>query len=698
MTTVVRVNPGTELLTMVKELWRRHSSTLGFFPDGAFEDYAINRSIIAATDENGRLLGYTLFRTTHRQKASIAHLCVDPTARGQGVARVLFDAVRGAVGHCSDITVRCRRDFDANSLWPRLGFVPVGEDKGRGKSADVITIWRHEIYRLPLLVAMEQSSDDRMLAVIDANIFFDLDEHINVVPHEESRSLVADWLGEFVELCVTKEIYNEVDRNDDPGQRARQRSRIERFRVLPSDNIRAEQVIADLQRIFPKWKSDSANSDIRQLAHTVAGGATIFATRDGLVRDQADDLYERYGLLIVSPFELVLRFDELRRENEYRPKRFIASGLKHMRPRTGDLLEKIVDMLHVGQPSVEPRRRTLARLRDIAASPEWFDLNCICDNEGATLAAYAIDRRTPGVLQIPLFVVADSALGRTSARHLIEMVIKLGVRERRRLVLVKEVAGGRRIEEALAEGGFSKHGDNWVKIALPIIAAPSELAAEVDKIGEECAEARSLTGQVSRYLRTAESQPPGQLTRLERALWPCKIIGTNLPCYIVPIRPLWAKHLFDAKLAEYDLFGADPKLMMNWENAYYRSAQPAVLTAPSRVLWYVSQEASHPGTMAIRACSYIDEVVVASPKEAFKKFQRLGIYTWAEVFKIANEDLEKKVMVFQFSGTEPLQPVPWAKLQDVLKRDSGKGSQLQSPLQITEACFFRLYKLGQGDT
>ncbi len=698
MTTVVRVNPGTELLTMIKELWRRHSSTLGFFPDGAFEDYAVNRSIIAATDDNGRLLGYTLFRTTHRQKASIAHLCVDPAARGQGVARVLFDAVRRAVGHCSDITVRCRRDFDANSLWPRLGFVPVGEDKGRGKSADVITIWRHELYRLPLLEAMEQRSDDRILVAIDANIFFDLDDHINTVPHEESKALIADWLGEFVELCVTVEIYNEIDRNKDHRQRTRQRSRIEHFRLLPSDNTRAEQVIAELQLLFPKWKSDSGNSDIRQLALTIAGGATIFATRDNLVRDQADELYERYGLLIVSPFELVLRFDELRRENEYRPKRFIASGLKHMRPRTGDLLEKIVDMLHAGQPSVEPRRRTLARLRDIAASPELYDLNCICDSDDATLAAYAIDRRTPGVLQIPLFVVADSALGRTSARHLIGIIIKLGVLEGRRLVLVKEEAGGRRIEEALAEAGFSKHGDTWVKIALPLVGSPTELAAELDKISEERAEARSLAGQVAQHLRAADSESPRQLARLERALWPSKIIGTNLPCYIVPIRPIWAGNLFDAELAEYDLFGADPKLMMNWENAYYRSAQPAILTAPSRVLWYVSQDDDHPGSMAIRACSYIDEVIVASPKEAFKKFQRLGVYTWTEVFKIANKDLEKQLMVFQFSGTERLQPIPWAKLQDVLKRESGKGSQLQSPLQITETCFFTLYKLGRGDT
>ncbi len=183
---------------------------------------------------------------------------------------------------------------------------------------------------------------------------------------------------------------------------------------------------------------------------------------------------------------------------------------------------------------------------------------------------------------------------------------------------------------------------------------------------------------------------------MERALWPAKILDTGLPCFIVPIQPYWAQNLFDVSLAERTLFGADPQLAMNSENAYYRAAKPAVVRAPGRVLWYVSRDPAYQGSMALRACSYLDDVLVARPKDAYRRFQRLGVYSWRDVFDIAEKDLNKDVMAFRFTKTELLRrPVPWKRLQEVLRRH-GKGSQIQSPVKITEACFLELYQLGMG--
>lgn len=696
---VVAVEPRTDLLAKVRELWRRHSDTLGFFPEGAFDDHANKRCILAAVGSDGILLGYTLFRTTHRGKASIAHLCVVPEARGRGVARQLFDALKPMVSNCDDIVVRCRRDFAAATLWPRLGFEAVGEENGRGKDAEVVTIWRHELNRLPLLAAMDRHRDDVMQVVIDANVFFDLDEDPGTATRDESKSLMADWLGEFVELCVTGEIYNEIDRHRDALHRTRQRARVERFRVLPSDKPREDKVVAELERLFPEKKSDSDRSDMRQLARTVVGGATYFVTRDGPVRDQADELYERFGLVVVSPYELVLRFDELRREEEYRPKRFIAPGIKQAKPRGHDDLERIADLLHVGQPSPEPRNRTLARLRDIVAAPDRFDISCITGYDGSMIAAYAIDRQAPDILRVPLFSVADSAIGRTAAHHFTEKLTMLATTEGRPVIMVMGNAGGRRIDEALVDAGFSRERDGWLKLALPVVASAHDLALEVDRVGTRCVEAKSFADRVMTHLCSEKETHVRQqfLARVERVLWPAKIVGTELPCYIVPIRPYWAQHLFDVDLAEQTLFGADLKLLMNSENAFYRAARPPILTAPARVLWYVSRDSAYPGTKTIRACSYLDEVLIAPPKEAFRRFQRLGVYKWSNVFELANNDLGKKVMAFRFSKTEMLRrPVAWKRIQDELRRHGGRASQFQSPLRVDESCFMELYKIGLG--
>jgi hypothetical protein len=511
---------------------------------------------------------------------------------------------------------------------------------------------------------------------------------------------LADWLGGFIELCVTEEIYNEIDRHEDFSNRQRQRARAEEFRRLPTDKIREEKVLTELEHLFPTWTSESERSDARQLARAIAGGATFFATRDVSVRDEANKIYERFELEIVSPFELVLRFDELRREDAYRPRRFISSGLKERKPRGADDLERIADLLGVGQPSPEPRRRTLARLRDISSNPERYEFSCITDNDGVFLAAYATERPRPDVLQIPLFAVGDSTIGRTAARHFAEKLTTLAASEGRVVILVQEDAGGRRIEDALSDAGFAKDGAHFIKLALPCVACAIDLALELDLVGSRHTEARNVSTWAAALLRSggASSSPEAEiLAHVERALWPAKILGTDLPCYIVPICPHWAEQLFDIGLARDSLFGADPRLAMNSENAYYRAAKPAILNAPARVLWYVSQDPAYPGAKAIRACSYLDEVLVAPPKDAYRRFQRLGVYRWTDVFGIAKNDLSKNVMAFRFTKTELFKrPVVWEMLQTELRRTGGKGSQLQSPLQIKESCFFELYKLGMG--
>jgi hypothetical protein len=271
----------------------------------------------------------------------------------------------------------------------------------------------------------------------------------------------------------------------------------------------------------------------------------------------------------------------------------------------------------------------------------------------------------------------------------------LAFTEHRMVIEIPGDAGGQRIEDALLDAGFSKVVDLWVKLVVPAVASAEEVAAEVNRIGSHHPEALNLANRVTSYLHSATERSEA-LIRVERALWPAKILGTGLPCFIVPIQPYWAQHLFDVNLAERTLFGADPQLAMNSENAYYRAAKPAIVTAPGRILWYVSQDHAFPGSMALRACSYLEDVLITRPKEAYRRFQRLGVYVWRDVFEIAGKDLNKDIMAFRFTKTELLrQPVTWARLQEVLRRH-GKASQFQSPVKITEACFLELYQLGMG--
>jgi hypothetical protein len=52
------IGPMSPLLPAIKQLGCRHSSTLGFFPDGAFEDYATHGHLLAALVNESGLAGY----------------------------------------------------------------------------------------------------------------------------------------------------------------------------------------------------------------------------------------------------------------------------------------------------------------------------------------------------------------------------------------------------------------------------------------------------------------------------------------------------------------------------------------------------------------------------------------------------------------------------------------------------------------
>lgn len=82
------------LYQAVKKLGRKYAATLGFMPDGGFEDYAARKNIITAS-EDGVLQGYLMYRQVNSfSRVSIVHLAVDDTFRGKGISTALIDALK----------------------------------------------------------------------------------------------------------------------------------------------------------------------------------------------------------------------------------------------------------------------------------------------------------------------------------------------------------------------------------------------------------------------------------------------------------------------------------------------------------------------------------------------------------------------------------------------------------------------------
>ncbi|MHB1035017.1 MAG: PIN domain-containing protein [Pirellulales bacterium] len=665
-------------LEAVKTLWRANSATLGFLPEGAFVDYASQRHILVALDSSGACVGYLLYRVT-KGKATIAHLCIADHANRAGHARVLVEYLVGITGHLRGIGLRCRRDFHAYRLWPKLGFSAIDETPGRAADGSELTRFWLDHHHPDLFT---EESTDLLDAVIDANVFLDLAESRK----EESQGLLADWLQDSIRLCVTPEHDNEFDRSQNSALRRKRRQQAAHFQKLestPAEYRKAEQLLAPL---FLDRATTQDESDFRHLARALAGGAWAFVTRDEPMLKRAEDVYTICGLRIVLPAELIGRIDELLREREYH-RSWVAGTNQLSRKKVSLVADTLIEAIKAPD---EAKRLLRATLQPFLADPRRFESVAIADRDDKPLAFYVMERQRP-FDRVPIFRICSHRLTGTLARSILTGLAYQASRDGRAGVLLTETPLTDDLRMACTDLGFLPVQAGRLKLVVPGVHSATDLADKLTRLGL----ADPVIGQLAAILRSPLD--PNTASEVEHLLWPAKIADAELPAFIVPIRPDYAQHLFDENLARQSLLGADIELALNPESVYYRAARPQTVQFPGRILWYVSKDQKFDDTMRIRACSRIAEVCINKPSPLFKRFQRLGVYEWPDVAQTARGDYDRNIMAIRFHDTEPIGPVKWDTFQSILKRH-GIHTQLQSPCRIPPLVFNEIYALALGSS
>jgi predicted nucleic acid-binding protein/GNAT superfamily N-acetyltransferase len=679
-------------LKKVKYLGRLNSTTLGFLPEGAFDEHARRKQIIVALDEAEECIGYVLYRISHH-RAAIVHLCVEESHRRNGIARELVNHLQRVTEDLDGISLKCRRDYEASKLWPALHFVARGEQPGRGKDRAPLMVWHFDFGNQTLFSQTEQEKIESALCVsIDLNVFLDLTDPSRQ-GHEESGSLLADWLSDL-ELYITDETFNEIARIDDVSLRRRQMEFARRFPSLSCQHQKLTDVEVELEQIFPRKKSIRDESDFRQLARTIAAAAKFFVTRDNSLLGISDKVYESFGVTVIRPSDLIIRLDEIRRENEYQPVRLAGtlSEVRLVQSETETLLTQIFQ--EDSQKKTKQDFQTL--LRRLFANPKQYSCYIAREKDGNPIGLWAYNNHSDSELNIPLLRVARSPIAETLARHIILRTIAHSAYNNKIFTKITDKAPGRVVIDALREDGFREINGEWLKVNLSIATTAQEIAGILSSLSFAKVGEGSFIAELAKTLHDdSKLHNPRVMSEIERLLWPAKITDAAIPTFIIPIRPEWAKELFDEELANQTLFGATPELALNRESVYYRSSQNSGgLRAPGRILWYVSSGVKYSGTGQIRACSRLDEVVVADPKSLYRRFKRLGVYRWERVYEVAKKDVSNRIMALRFSDTELFKaPISRKQALSILKND-GIKTQFQSPIYVPAQVFERLYTIG----
>ncbi|MEO8326465.1 MAG: hypothetical protein ABI618_11480, partial [Nitrospirota bacterium] len=562
---------------------------------------------------------------------------------------------------------------------------------GKNSEGKELTLWNYD-HDHPTLFS-EKICDTKLSVVIDASVFFDLLDEENSA-RRESQSLLADWLAPSIEIYLTDEIFNEINRRVNTQERKKSRGKANNFNILRPHYSEWHEIFSKLRQTFPKKTTQQDSSDLRHLAKTIAKGIKTFVTRDGPLLKNADILYNRFGLSVVRPSDIVLDLNDFKMEEIYQPARFDRSSyqVRHVKAGEVESLLELFQSTTLGERKAEFKDYLGTHL----AYPERIETLLILESEANPIGLISFEKCGNDTLKISLLRVRAGLLKGTIARNLILRALHNAAIENRPKVRFADPYFDEEVKAALKEDGFCFNGSDWLKITLPVVETISGLSNMLGCLSLESPLENDYRFSILRNLKISnDGHQIRELAETEKMLWPMKISEVKIPNFIIPIQPRWAKELFDEELSKQNLFPAPPELGLNREAVYYRAKNPSSdLPAYSRILWYVSKDCKYQGTMHIKACSYVDEVAIGKPKYLFKRFRRLGVYDWESIFSLAKNDVNRDIMAIKFSYTESFSsPVPWQKFQDVLK-DDNCPSRIQSPHKIPSSTFFKIYRAG----
>jgi predicted nucleic acid-binding protein/GNAT superfamily N-acetyltransferase len=668
---VEALEAGDVRLSEVLALYKTHARTLGFMPQGAFEDRAASGTLLVAT-ETDDIHGYVLYDLPSRHVA-VRHLCVRQSLRNKGVARLLIDELAQRHPERRGILLSCRNDFPAASLWSRLDFEPLTEVQGRSREGHLLTRWWRDFGHPTLFTVDAETLGSVMTAALDTDVFLDLSS--DEVRPSESQHLLDDWVSEQVELFITKEIWIEVQEST--------RRRGSAFRQRDAQAAVWKPIADGLREILKSRGfgviSDHDECDIRHVARAAAVGASFFLTRDKSLIRRLRDAAKRAGVEVATPGEFIGHLDAA---VTYTPL-LLEDTTFSLRPAGEFSIDELVARF-LSYGSGEKRNRFEAILTASLAARRTTDVDVIADEHDRPVALYA-QRKGPDTLEVLLLRVAGP-MASTLSRHVVHLQRQRALQLQLAQVSVIDEMMSDPLRPALATEGFRGDESGWLAAPRLGIIQATELDDSPDfgnRIGP------GLPDEVRGFDRP--SVTPELAADLERNASPLRVVGAGITTYLVPIRSFWAAQLFDSSLSEATLFGRDPVLGISREHVYY-SGSLRQLHTPARLLWYVSgNPGQHNGAQMVRAVSTLDEAVIGRPGTLFRRYQQLGVWKLKEVTAAARKD---KVLAIRFSDTQLFEhPVPLSVLR-TLSDEVGHTLFLRSLTEIPEPMFASVYERG----
>ena len=653
-------------LDAVVSLGNTFKRYLGLYPKGAILEAIAEGRVIGAF-QGESLAGYVLFGLP-RSDVRLVHLCVSPGSRRTGIARRLVDEIQHLHPDRDGIRLKCRRDYEANKVWPELGFEARSHLQGRGKDrADMVAWWRG--FGQADLFSSALEDDERVQAVLDTNVVLDIVLGRNPLTLEflETPGLT----GEVI-LCVTRSVRNELSETADPIERGRVMRSLAQFQTIHTELGVSDALTAELVSAVgygPLGKDPSLSSDTRVLAETIVAGASVLITND----DNAASVLRPFGLShgvdVLHPSQLIVKIDQLRSVHRDSPDRLQNTSVVVRQGSPG--IDREVDHL-ISTHSGEPKSDFRALIRAKAAS----ELVTVHADASGLVDGLVVTERGRGCLNLEIFRVRQSPLASTLVRQLIFQIRHQALRAGLHRLVVQDPhpGGGVKIGAELAAEGARLIDGRWT---FEVVDAQLTLGTIMNGNGEDW--------DLRPWL-PLEPAEPHEFARLERELWPLKILDAPVNSYVIPIRPYYASELLG-----YDtpLLSRSDSLGISRRHVYYKS--PGIRPrSPGRILWYVSGKRGG----LIVAASQLVSTHQASSATLHSRFQKYGVWNLDDIQARAGRG---NPIAVRFGDTEIFsRNVKLSEAEEIVAKYGNQLAGVPTVRAIASDAFHEIYARGMN--
>ncbi|NOJ58981.1 GNAT family N-acetyltransferase [Arthrobacter sp. 260] len=571
------------------------------------------------------LAGYVLFDLPYSD-VRLVHLCVRSDLQGTGTARKLIDEIQTRHGDRQGIRLKCRRDYAAHKVWPKLGFQAESLPTGRGRDQAEMTAWWRGFGHADLFAAARED-DLRIQAVLDTNVVLDLTLGRDLLTQQYFE---APSLSEEVIYCVTRSVKNELSETPNLAERRIVMAGISKYESLTGDLAISDQLVEELlDGIDPVeiLRDRSLPSDARVLAETIVAGASVMITNDDnagrILRPRA----ELHGVDILHPSQLVVKIEELKGVRRDAPDRIQNTSITIRRALAG------ADREH-NHLITSHRGETRAAFAKHLRSQTNANVRTVHSADSTLADALVATTRSGDALEVPILRVRRSPLGPTLLKQILFQLRQEALQSGalRAVITDPEPGGGEIAEPIFGEDGFRSLDGRWSVEVVDAQLKQTDIHA-----------GNHAPWDLRPWIRQGEATGK-EIARLEHELWPLKVIDAPLPCYVVPIRQRYASELLG-----YDtpLLARSDGLGIGRRHVYYKSAN-LFPTAPGRILWYVSGKAGG----AIVAASQLVSSHKGSAQSLHTRFQKYGVWTYQDIEERAGKT--GYAVALRFGDTEIL--------------------------------------------